>query len=251
MSGASVRVAQSRTGAARSLNAISGGQRRGRAVFSSWGIDPGRPVRQHSPMPRQRSAERLSRARIVEVAMHHFHRDGYHKASLNAIARELGVVKGALYYYAPRGKLELLDAVVQDLDDEMYNAMVAAANAEPDPRRALFLAVDAKLAVLAGRRDQFGLRREVMDEVDQVLGQRERDFDRRERTLYEAILARGEATRVFRAIKPRAAAAAAIQIMVRATQMVEIFGVRSQSGEAPSVLAPVFELILRGVETRP
>ncbi len=183
--------------------------------------------------------------------MHHFHRDGFRKASLNAIARELGVVKGALYYYAPRGKVELLDAVVQDLDDEMCNAMVAAADAEPDPRRALVLTVDAKLAVLAGRRDRFGLRREVMDEVNQVLGQRERDFDRKERALYEAILARGEAAGVFRAIEPRAAAAAAIQIMVRATQMVEIFGARSQSGEAPSVLAPVFELILRGVETRP
>ncbi len=202
-------------------------------------------------MPRNHPAERLSRAKILEVAARHIIRDGFRRASLNAIARDLGVVKGALYYYVPGGKRELLDSVMQQLDEDMYNAMVAAADAEADPRRALVKAVDGKLAVLADRRDRLGLRREVMDEIALLLGQRERDFTRRERALYEAVLARGEAAGVFRAIKPRAAAAGAIQVMVRAAQMIELFEARSRPGGGPSVLDPVFELILRGLEIRP
>ncbi len=201
-------------------------------------------------MPRKRSVERLSRNRIVDVAARHIIRDGYRDASLNEMARDLGVVKGALYYYFPGGKRELLDAVMHQLDEDMYSAMVAAADAEPDPRRALVQAVEGKLTVLADRRDRLGLRREVVTEIIALLGQREREFTRRERALFEAILARGEAAGVFRAIKPRPAAAAAIQAMIRAVQGIELFDVRGQPGGAPSILAPVFELFLRGLNSR-
>ncbi len=193
----------------------------------------------------------LSRERIIEVATPHFVSRGYNRTSLAVVAGELGVVKGALYYYFPGGKREMLDAALKRNDEEMYSAMAAAADAEPDPRRALVRAVEVKIAVVADLRDRLGLNLEVANEIGAVQGRNEREFAGRERALFEAVLQRGEEAGVFRPIRPRSAIVAAIQAVARTALRVDVFELGSAPDGGPSLLAPVFEVILLGLETRP
>ena len=84
-----------------------------------------------------RLARGLDRDRILSVATRHFARFGYRKTSLGDVARELGVVKGALYYYFPGGKFEIFDTASTRVEAEMLERIRAATRAESDPRKAL------------------------------------------------------------------------------------------------------------------
>ncbi len=192
----------------------------------------------------------LTLDRILDVATRRIARDGYGKTSLSDIARDLGVVKGALYYYLPGGKRDLIDAGWAREDERMHAAMLAAADAEPDPRRALVAAFRAKLETLAAVKDRLGAPREVTEEIRGLLLEREREFARRERALVEGILARGEAAGVFRAIEPRSAVAPGIQALVRAIEVSEMYEDRTSGGGEASLLDGMIELVLRGVEVR-
>lgn len=200
-------------------------------------------------MMNEKSNQRLNREKILDVARRHFTRFGYRKASLTDIAQDLGVVKGALYYHVPGGKRELLEAVMAREDERLIAAMIEAANSEPDPRRALVAAMEAKLQTLAGLRDLLGVRREVGEELAGLLRENERDFTHRERALVEGILARGEAQGAFRAIHPRSAAVNAIQAMINALEVGDLYRDEVHAG-APRLLDGVYDLILLGLEVR-
>lgn len=55
-----------------------------------------------------------TRARLLEAAFHEIHRNGFRAASIDAILRETGVTKGALYYHF-KNKAELGYAVVEEI----------------------------------------------------------------------------------------------------------------------------------------
>lgn len=62
----------------------------------------------------RREAADNTRARLLEAAFHEIHRNGFRAASLDAILRETGVTKGALYYHF-KNKAELGYAVVEEI----------------------------------------------------------------------------------------------------------------------------------------
>lgn len=196
----------------------------------------------------EKSITRLSRDRILDVARRHFSRFGYRKASLSEIATDLGVVKGALYYHVPGGKRELLDAVMSREDERMFAAMSEAAHGAADPREALGRAFQAKLVVLRELRDLLGLRRDVSEEIKTILVEKDREFTLRERALIEEIIERGVRSGVFRDVQPRAAAAAAIQVMCQALEVPEMY--EPPDGTSPSRLDAMFDLVLLGLVTR-
>lgn len=47
----------------------------------------------------QRGSDRLTQADIIEVAIRVFHQRGYHRATLEEVAAELGVSRPAIYYH--------------------------------------------------------------------------------------------------------------------------------------------------------
>ena len=55
-----------------------------------------------------------SRSRILQAAMHLFHRHAYQAVGINAICAKAGVVKGSFYHFFP-GKAALLAAVLEEL----------------------------------------------------------------------------------------------------------------------------------------
>ncbi len=195
----------------------------------------------------KQSKQKLSRERILLVARRHFGRYGYRRTSLTGIARDLGVVKGALYYYVPGGKEELFDAVVTAEEQRLLEAMTRAAEAETDPRIALRRAVEAKLEALGEVRRTLAMPREVGEEIAALVQSSQRAFDRAERQLFETLLRRGEQTGVFRSLRPRCKAAEALQAMARALELPLVFDAEDASASAMNLL---FEIIFRGLEER-
>jgi AcrR family transcriptional regulator len=73
---------------------------------------------------------------IVETATRLFSERGYSATRLNDIAVELGVTRAALYYYFPRGKVEILELVCAAGMDRAERVLGAAVR-HPDPVVAL------------------------------------------------------------------------------------------------------------------
>lgn len=194
---------------------------------------------------------RLSREKILDVARTHFGRFGYRKASLVDIARDLGVVKGALYYHVPGGKLAMFNAVMDREEERLIAAMSEAAEAAGSARDALRGAVEARLRVLRELKDLLGVRREISEEISALTLAQERRFRRRERDLIEKIMIRGEQEGVFERVDPRRAAAAAIQSMIHALTIPEIYAdERDDIERGPGMKDAFFVLILRGLDVR-
>ncbi len=197
----------------------------------------------------EKSVQRLTRDKILDVARRHFARFGFRKASLSEIAADLGVVKGALYYHLPGGKRELLEAVMAREDERLIEAMASAAEAEGDARRALTAAIEAKLVFLRQLAGLLEVRREVGEEIAALLFAREREFSRRERDLFEQLLQRGFEAGTFRDVQPRSAAASAIQAMLRALEIDEIYE-PVQAERGPRLIDAVLDLVILGLERR-
>ncbi|GAB4226228.1 MAG: hypothetical protein Kow0062_28450 [Acidobacteriota bacterium] len=197
---------------------------------------------------------KLTRERILDVARSHFARDGYRRASLVEIARELGVVKGALYYHVPGGKLALFNAVMEREEQRMLAAMRRAARRARDPREALRAVFDARLEVLRDLKDLHGVRREIGEEISALTLAQERSFRRRERDLIAEILEDGERRGVFAPRGPRRAVAAAIQAMIHALTVPELFGrddtAPGRARDRSGLRDAFFDLVLYGLETR-
>ncbi len=195
-----------------------------------------------------RSRQKLSKQRILEVARRHFARFGYRKSSLREIAQDLGVVKGALYYYLPGGKGELFDAVLSEEEDRLWEAMEQAVSQQSDSRAALRAAVAAKLEGIMLLQRRLGVSREVGEEVVALVQAQERDFSLRERQLYEQLLQHGEKEGCFRALRPRHAAAEVIQRLVRSLELSAVFPKDAKSGDAAREL--LFDILFQGLEVR-
>lgn len=215
------------------------------------------------PSPEDTKAgARLNKERILDVARDHFAREGFRKASLVKIASDLGVVKGALYYHVPGGKLAMFNAVMDREEERLIAAMRSAAEAEDDPRAALRAALDARLGVLQQLVELLGVRREIGEELSALTLAQERKFRRRERDLIEELIEKGEKAGIFAPIRPRRAAAAGIQAMFYALTIPGIYGRITNEGRTaresggddsdipPNLVDPFVELILKGLESR-
>jgi len=146
--------------------------------------------------------------------MAHFARFGFRKTSLTEIAGELGVVKGALYYHFPGGKLEIFDAAVSQVETDLLEEMRKAAEAETDPRRALRALFASKFSCIRTRVSAHGVSPGVARELATV-PRDAKAFQVSERKLIGEVLLRGERAGVFRKLRPRGAVAGAIQGMLR------------------------------------
>lgn len=194
------------------------------------------------------STRALTRERILDVALRHLARNGYRDTALAQIARELGVVKGALYYHLPGGKAEVFDAVVRREREAMLSAMRQAAEQERSAAGALQAAIRAKLEHLRGLVAEYGVPRSIGQEITAQATAGQQEFNARERELYEEILSLGERLGEFRRIRPRSTAAAGIQSMIWALEIPEVYGPETGEPVTGSVISPVLDLLLHGLK---
>jgi len=194
---------------------------------------------------------KLTKERILDAARRHFARFGFRKASLSEIAAELGVVKGALYYYVPGGKQELFDLVLQRDLEQVLAAMRGAVEGEADPRCKLRAMADARLRVITQLKDLLGVHRDVLEELTAIIYQQpNHPYSKAERDLIEEVLVAGEDAGLFRKIEPRATTASAIQAAMRTLLIPALYAEVTHGTEPMALLEPLFDLMLLGLEAR-
>ena len=134
---------------------------------------------------RDRQAE-ATRAQLVSVARELFAAQGYGGTSIEDIARQAGVAKGALYHHFS-GKDALFRAVYEEVLSEAISSVLAAAAAATDP----WASVRAGLSAFLDACLEPSFRRIVVLESVTVLQQdvREGDVGRVELPMLRTVLA--------------------------------------------------------------
>src|SRR5262249_4642777 len=149
-----------------------------------------------------------SRKQLMGAAIGCFARLGYQGTSIDRIARDAGVTKGALYYHF-RDKEELLFAAVKDRVGEFEQQVLAAMTPEQDAMEALRRVVDACFFHATGsnhRRFIITLMVEALD-TNPRLSVEFRNILRRMRVFLASIVRQGQQRGTLRAdVSPEAAA---------------------------------------------
>lgn len=196
------------------------------------------------------SRKTLTRDRILDVALEHFARYGYRKASLSDIASELDVVKGALYYHLPGGKAEIFDAMTRRERQKTLDAMRTTWVGNESASDALRGVIRCKIARLRELARVFQVPRQIGEEIVAQATTAQQEFNLEERKLFEDIIESGEASGEFRVIRPRTATASAIQAMVWALQVPEIYDEPLDEAVGVGLINAVLDLLLRGLQQR-
>src|SRR5438477_10021008 len=100
------------------------------------------PARRPKPRPKSRKSREPSRKQLMTVAIDCFARLGYQGTSIDRIARDAGVTKGALYYHF-RDKEDLLFAAVKDRIGGFEQMVLEEVTPGEDPMANLRRVVDA------------------------------------------------------------------------------------------------------------
>lgn len=79
---------------------------------------------------------RATRDRLIEIALRLFAEAGYEAASIEAVLRESGVSRGALYHHFP-GKEALFEAVLEAVEADIAHKIMEAGGGTTDPVMAL------------------------------------------------------------------------------------------------------------------
>lgn len=166
---------------------------------------------------------KVTREQILDVARHHIARHGYGNISLTAIAADLGVVKGALYYHVPGGKREILDSVLGREESRLLERMRESSVGADDPVSALKSAIRARIDFMRDLVQALDIPEPVLREIQSVAFRDERGFYAKERELYQEILVRGEESGVFETAGRTDETASLIQATVRDVLAREIY----------------------------
>src|SRR5438093_2882046 len=150
-----------------------------------------------------------SRTQLVRAAIDCFARLGYQGTTIDRIARDAGVTKGAVYYHF-RDKEQLLFDAVKDHVGEFERQVLAEVTPETDAMAALRRVVDVcffHATVSNHRRFIMTLMIEALD-TNPRLSAEFRDILRRMRTFLTTVVLRGQQKGTLRAeVAPEAAAA--------------------------------------------
>src|SRR5216684_4651807 len=79
--------------------------------------------------------EKLTRTKVFDRLIGVFRQKGYDGASYGDLMKATGLVKASLYHRFPRGKEEMVDAVLSEVDRRFHEYVLAPAFAKGAPRQ--------------------------------------------------------------------------------------------------------------------
>ena len=127
---------------------------------------------EHDQGNTRRAAKAETSRKLLASARNHFFTFGYAAASMNAICRDAGVTRGALYHNYG-SKVALFEAVVRQIDAEIGDRILASV---PEETVTLDGFVRACLTYLQAAIDP-EIQKIMFQDAPAVLGQRLRDLD--------------------------------------------------------------------------
>jgi TetR/AcrR family transcriptional regulator, cholesterol catabolism regulator len=158
-----------------------------------------------APTPEQLGASPKVRPDIVAAATRVFSQRGYHAASMNEVAEELGMRKPSLYHHV-RKKEDLLFAIHEQLIDELIEQTVSVLLTAHTPEEKIRRVLRVNMLFVARHRDGVTV---FLQERRAVTGERweelvfKRDFYEK---MVSAVIAEGIAAGSFVDVPPNIAA---------------------------------------------
>lgn len=129
-----------------------------------------KPLRaRRGPHPSKQSKPATRLEEVLQSAANIFFAKGYHATSIEDVARDVGMLKGSLYYYIKSKDdllFRLLLAGIEDSDSHIARQI----HPEGDPLEQLERAIRAQIDYIIENRVQFGL---FLHEFDSLSGKRQ------------------------------------------------------------------------------
>lgn len=133
---------------------------------------------------------------ILDCAATLFFRKGYHNTSIEDIAREVGMLKGSLYYYID-SKEDVLYDILQGVMEQAQSAMQKAIVGVSDPAEQLRRGLDQQIEVIIRNQVRVGLFLHEFNALSSRKQQRIQEARRKYQELFVGILKRGQSSGVF------------------------------------------------------
>ncbi|MFT7611651.1 MAG: AcrR family transcriptional regulator [Parvicellaceae bacterium] len=133
--------------------------------------------------------ESKKKKKILDESKALFENYGYQKTTLTDIAKSIGYVKSAIYYYFS-GKEEIFASIVQSEANDFLNKLIAAVEKSSDPTEQLRIYVDTRINLMekVAKRYQF-LKKEFF-ELMPLVDENRKESDLREVTFVIELIKR-------------------------------------------------------------
>lgn len=143
--------------------------------------------------PRRRGRPGYDRETLIERSIEIFNKRGYHGTSMDALARELGITKSAIYHHVGSKEDLLEQAIAQGLNQLFAVIDTQDARTEISAEERLRAVIRGSVEVLITYRDSVALLLRVRgtSAAERRALEKRREIDERTRALVEAAIAEG------------------------------------------------------------
>lgn len=139
---------------------------------------------------------------ILEQSRNLFQRFGYHKTTLTDIAKSVGKVKTAIYYYF-NGKEEIFAELVQQEAEQFYSKLRKAVNKETSTIAKLETYVDTRIQLMQKISTRYSFLKQEFFELMPIVEENRKDAHAREIAFVTTILEKGISEQSIRCNQPQ------------------------------------------------
>lgn len=133
---------------------------------------------------------------IISKSKELFERFGYQKTTLTDIARSVGKVKSAIYYYF-NGKEEIFAKLVQVEAEDFLNSLIKATEKEKTSISRIDTYIQTRVKLMQKVSDRFNFLKPEFFEIMPIVEENRKEADQRELGFIQAILEEGNSKGEF------------------------------------------------------
>lgn len=183
------------------------------------------------------------RIKILESSSQLFERYGYVKTTLTDVAKAIGKVKTALYYYY-KSKEELFAAIVEMEADKFYTSLKEELDKKTNPLEKLKIYVKVRSKLMLEVSDRYKHLKSELLQVHPMIEKNREKYHKMEIELIKSILEEGKKQKIFEVDAPATAAS----LLVNALKGMEIqLYVKNNFGQDGTEISNVLNLLLFGI----
>lgn len=138
-----------------------------------------------------------NKSSILKKSQLLFEQYGYTKTTLSDIAKSVGKVKTAIYYYFS-GKEEIFAELVRVEAEEFYNSLVKEVDKEQSPTKKLKTYVDVRIELMTRIAGRYQFLKKEFFELMPIVEENREEYFQKEIDLIENILELGEIQNEFK-----------------------------------------------------
>lgn len=171
--------------------------------------------------------------KILDKSKDLFERFGYQKTTLTDIAKSVGKVKTAIYYYFS-GKEEIFASLVRLEAETFLNKLIAAVDKVEGPAEQLEVYVETRVELMQKISTRYNFLKQEFFELMPIVEENRREADAKEVAFVEDILIRLNETENHRVSKPEFAAKMLVntlkglEVQMYVTDQIEVEGLNKE-----------------------